>query len=58
MKRGKVIFLAKFVVGYWELIPMESGAGLLAPHDTVIARVAEERRAAKKQSNNFWMEAN
>ena len=38
MKRGKVIFLAKFVVGYWELIPMESGDGLLAPQETAIVR--------------------
>ena len=48
MKRGKVIVQEKLVVGYWELIPMESGAELLAPQETAIVRVAEERRAAKK----------
>ena len=30
----------------------------MAPQDTAIVRVPEERRAAKKQSNNFWTEAN
>ena len=28
MKRSKVTVLSKLVVGYWELIPMESGAEL------------------------------
>ena len=58
MKQVKVIVLEKLVVGYWELIPIESGAGLLAPKDTAIARVTEERRATKKHSNNVCMEAN
>ena len=58
MKQVKVIVLEKLVVGYWELIPIESGAELLAPKDTDIARVAEERRATKKHSNNVCMEAN
>ena len=58
MKRGKVIVQEKLVVGYWELIPMESGAELLAPQETAKVRVAEERRSEKKQSNNFWTEAN
>ena len=31
MKRYKMIVQAKLVVGYWELIPMESGAELSAP---------------------------
>ena len=30
-----------FVVGYWELIPMESGAGLSAPHDISTVNIAE-----------------
>ena len=54
MKRGKVVVRAKLVVGYWELIPMESGAELLAPQDTATVRVAEERQAAKKQRNYWW----
>ena len=53
MKWGKVIAQAKLVVGYCELIPMESGDGLLAPQETSIVRVAEETRAAKKQNNIF-----
>ena len=58
MKRGKVIVRAKLVVGYWELIPMESGAELLAQQDTATVMVAEERRAAKKNMNCWWTEAN
>ena len=58
MKRVKVIVRAKLVVGYWELIPMESGAEFLAPQDTAPVRVAVERRAAKKQRNHWWTEAN
>ena len=34
MKRVKVIVRAKLVVGYWELIPMESGAEFSALQDT------------------------
>ena len=49
MKRGKVIVQAKLFVGYWEFIPIYSGAELLAPQDTAKVRVTEERRAAKKQ---------
>ena len=41
MQQGKVIVRAKLVVGYWELIPMASGAEFSAPHDTTTVRVAE-----------------
>ena len=41
MKQGKVIVQAKLVVGYWELIPMESGAVLLDPQDTATVRVTK-----------------
>ena len=41
MKRGKVIVRENLVVGYWEFIPMESGAELLAPQDTATVRVSE-----------------
>ena len=58
MERGKVIVRAKLVVGYWELIPMESGAEFSAPQDTATFRVAEERRAEKKQRNHWWTETN
>ena len=58
MNRGKVIFRENLVVGYWELIPMESGAGSLAPYDTDTVRVSEERQEAKKQRNHWWDEAN
>ena len=53
MNQSKVIFQAKLVVGYWDLIPMESGAILSAPQDTATVRVAKERPAAKKQ-RNYW----
>ena len=58
MKRGKVIVQANSAVGYWELTPIESGAGLLAPHDTSTFRVTKVRLAAKKQSNSWWTEKN
>ena len=58
MKQGKVIVQAKLVVGYWELIPMESGAEFLALQDTATVRVAEEIWAEKKQRNHWWTEAN
>ena len=40
------------------MIPMESGAELLAPQDTATVRVSEERLEAKKQINLWWKEAN
>ena len=53
-----MIVQAEFVAGYWELIPMESGAGLLAPQDTYKARVAKDRPEAKKQNTLWWTEEN
>ena len=53
MKQGRVIFQSKLVVGYWELIPMESGAELLALKDTATVRVTDEKQAEKKQ-RNYW----
>ena len=58
MKRVKVAVRAKLVVGYWELIPMESWDEFSAPHDTSTVRVSEERRAGKKKSNQWWSQAN
>ena len=58
MKRVKVIVRAKLVFGYWELIPMESGAEFSAPQDISKVRVAEEIRAGNKNSNHWWSEAN
>ena len=58
MKRGKVIFLENLFVDYWELIPMESEAELSAPQDTTTVRVADDRRAAKKQRNYWWTGSN
>ena len=37
---------------------MELGAEFSAPQDPAIVRVSEERRAAKKQRNYWWIEAN
>ena len=45
MNPDKVVVRANFVVGYWELIPMESWDESLAPQDTAIVRVSEERLA-------------
>ena len=58
MKRRKVIFQAKLVVGYWELIPTESGGGFSAPQETVTVRVAKEIPPAKKQRTSWWTEDN
>ena len=57
-KRVKVIVQAKLVVGYWELIPMESWDECLAPYDTSTVRVSEERRAEKKKRIQWWSQAN
>ena len=48
MNRSKSIVQDNLVVGYWESIPMESGAELLAPQDISTVMVAEERLAVKK----------
>ena len=53
MKQSDVIVQAKLVVGYWELIPMESGAGLSAPQDTSTVRFEDERPVTKNQ-RNYW----
>ena len=37
---------------------MEPGVEFSAPQDTATVRVAEEIRAAKKQRNHWWTEAN
>ena len=58
MNKSKVIVQEKLVVGYWELIPMEPGAELLAPQDTSTVRVEEEIPTAKKQRNYWWTEEN
>ena len=54
IKQSKVSVQAKLVVGYWELIPMESWAGLLALQDTYTVRVAEEISATKKHRMFWW----
>ena len=56
MNRDKVAVQAKLVVGYWELIPVESGAELLALQDAATVRVVEESRTGKKNRNNWWTE--
>ena len=48
MNRSKSIVQDNLVVGYWESIPMESGAELLAPQDLATVMVAEERLTVKK----------
>ena len=37
------------VVGYWELIPMKSGAEFLALQDIATVRVAKEKLAEKTE---------
>ena len=58
MKRVKVIVRAKLVVGYWELIPMESWDECSAPYDTSTVRVSEERRAENIKRTQWWSQAN
>ena len=58
MKKFKVVVRVKLVVGYWELILMESGAEFSVPQDIATVRVAEEKRAGKKKRNHWWSEAN
>ena len=58
MKQVKVIVRANLVVGYWELIPMESWDEFSAPHDTSTFRVSEERRSGKKKRIQWWSQAN
>ena len=48
MKKIKVIVGEKLFVRYWELIPMESGDGLLDTQDTATVRVTKKRLSAKK----------
>ena len=58
MKQIKMIVRTKLVVGYWDFIPMISGAVFLSPLDTATVRVAKERLEAKKQRNSWWTEEN
>ena len=55
MKQDKLIVREKLVVGYWDFIPMESRAELLAPQDIYTVRFSEERQVEKKQ-RNYWMD--
>ena len=57
MKRDKVVVRAKLVVGYWELIPIESRNECSAPIDTSTVRVSEERLAGKRKRIQWWSEA-
>ena len=58
MKQDKVVVRAKFVFGYWDFIPMESGDEFSAPQDTATVRAVEERQTGKKKRNHWWLEAN
>ena len=53
-----MIVREKLVVGYCEFISMESGAEFLAPQDTSIVTVAEERWAGNKKRIQWWSQAN
>ena len=56
MKQSNVIVREKLVVGYWELTPMESGAGFSAPQDTATGKVKKYIPAANKQRTSWWTE--
>ena len=58
MKIVKVVVQEKLVVGYWELIPMESWDEFSAQHDTSTVRVSGERRTGNKKRNQWWSQAN
>ena len=55
MKRDKVVVQENLVVGYWELIPMESGDAFSALQDTSTVRVTEERRAGNKKEESLMV---
>ena len=48
-----MIVNAKLVVGYWELISMESGAELLASQDTSPVRVAKDTFLENKERTSW-----
>ena len=53
MNQNKVIVREKLVVGYWELILIESGVEFLSLQHIATFSVAEERLASNKQST-YW----
>ena len=55
IKRSKVIVRENFVVGYWELIPIEPRAELSALQDTDTVRVTKEIPEENKQRTSLWM---
>ena len=58
MKKMRVTVQAKLVVGYWYLVPMESGSDNSSDQDTSTVTKELEESSAKRNSNMWWKEEN
>ena len=54
----RVTVLAKLVVGYWELVPMESGSDDSSDQDTAKVTKELEEPAATRMRTLWWKEEN
>ena len=58
MKQMRVTFRAKLVVGYWELVPMESGGDNSSEQDTATVTKEVEETTENQKKNFWWKEEN
>ena len=58
MKQMRVTSRAKLVVGYWELVPMESGADNSSEQDTATVTKEVEEPTENQKKNFWWKEEN
>ena len=58
MKQMRVTVRSKLVVGYWGLVPMESGADNSSEQDTATVTNELEEPEAKKNRVLWWKEEN
>ena len=58
MNQMRVTVREKLVVGYWELVPMESGADNSSEHDTATVTKYLEEPTAKRKRTLWWKEEN
>ena len=54
----RVIIQEKLVVGYWELVPMESGADNSSDYDTSTVIKGLEEPQSKQKRTLWWKEEN
>ena len=52
----RVTVISKLVVGYWELVPMESGSDNASEQDTATVTKELEETAAKQKRILWWKE--